>query len=175
MNTRRQFFSRVFTFVTGITGLVACENEKEVIHLSGQLGYTEAKMATLDAVVDAFVPKDQDPGAVEAGVSAKLLGLFHKKDEMKQHGEALLARVELVAQHKHRRPFHRLSLNRREDILHKTFYSLREDDQAARRAIRVLYAYVIEAFYLSPTGQSMLGYSPPYPIGYPDHHAVLSI
>lgn len=40
----------------------------------------------LDAFVDTVVPKDQDSGAVEAGVTDELLAWFDKKPEEKNKG-----------------------------------------------------------------------------------------
>ena len=171
MKTRRKFIIDVTVIITGIAGLTACQDQTEEKSASFKPASTDIDKKTLDAVVDAFVPRDQDAGAVEAGVSEKLLEIFDKKEDMKLHGLAMLERVEVVAQHKHHSPFHRLGLATREEIIDKTFHSRRKDDQPARQAISVLSAYVIEAFYISSVGQAMLGYTPPYPNGYPDYYA----
>ena len=171
MITRRQLFRRLITVAVGVTGITACQDDLEVDNVSKKSGLTGIDRTTLDAVVDTIVPRDQDPGAVEAGVSEVLLDLFDKQEEMKKHGEAILAHVEDIAQHKFRKPFHRLSLARREEIIRKILNSRRDDEQSARRAIVALHGRVIEAFYLSPVGQAMFGYYPPYPNGYPDYNA----
>ena len=83
----------------------------------------------------------------------------------------MLEHVEVIAQRQFRKPFHRLNLAQREEIIRKTMHSRSDDDKPARRAIVTLHGRVIEAFYLSPAGQAMLGYYPPYPHGYPDYHS----
>ena len=170
MSLRRQFFTQVTLMIIGATGLSACQDQEEDRAKNENLEEPAIDRATLDAVVDAFVPKDQDPGAVEAGITDILFDLFGKSERLRQHGKALLLHVELVAQHKFHKPFYRLNLARREDILHKTFHSRHEDDQDARRAIGTLRGHVIEAFYVSEVGHATLGYNPPYPDGYPDYH-----
>ncbi|GMR06978.1 MAG: hypothetical protein BMS9Abin25_1624 [Gammaproteobacteria bacterium] len=168
---RRAFVTRLTVLFSGLIGLTACNDKDGTtsqtdpgLDASGQLN-----RKTLDALVDTFVPKDQDPGAVEAGVSDVLLESFEKNEDMKQRGVILLARVDLLAQHKHDRPFHRLELRLREQIIHEMQYSRREEDQSVRLAIMTLGSKIIYAFYLSPTGQAMLGYHPPYPRGYPGY------
>jgi len=170
MKTRRQFINKLITVVTGVVTLTACRDQTEENGVSDKSGSTGIDRRALDAVVDAFVPRDQDAGAVEAGVTEKLLELFDENEDMKLHGEALLGRVEVVAQHKYRRAFSRLNLARREEIIRKTLHSRSKDDQSARHAISLLRGQVIKAYYLSPAGQAMLGYTPPYPNGYPDFH-----
>jgi hypothetical protein len=171
MKTRRKFIIDATVIMAGIAGLTACQDQSEQKSTSSKSASTDIDTKTLDAVVDAFVPRDQDAGAVEAGVSEKLLDMFDKKEDMRAYGVAMLDRVEAVAQQKYRRPFYRLGLAKREKIMQMTLHSQRKDDQPARQAISVLRGHVIEAFYLSPSGQTMLGFTPPYPNGYPDYHA----
>ena len=173
MNSRRLFIYRMGAIISSLLGIAACQDHGENNRSSTISDPTFIDRKTLDAVVDAFVPKDQDAGAVEAGASEKLLELFEKSEDMRNHGTVLLARVEVVAQHKYRKPFYQLSLAKREEIIHKTLYSPRKDDQSASLAINILSGHVIRAFYLSPVGQSILGYTPPYPNGYPDYHTPL--
>ena len=160
----------MITLILGAAGLAACQRDEEDNADSAQYELGGINRIMLDAVVDTIVPKDQDPGAVEAGVTDSLLELFDQSEHMRQHANAMLSRAEVVAQHKYHKPFHRLGLKRREGILHRTLHSRHKDDQAASRAISVLRGHVIEAFYESPIGQSVVGYYPPYPGGYPDYH-----
>ena len=83
MTTRRQFFRRLIAVMVGVTGISACQDDLEVENDSKKSQRTGIDRATLDAVVDAIVPRDQDPGAVESGVTDILLDVFDKQQEMK--------------------------------------------------------------------------------------------
>ena len=89
----------------------------------------------LDAFVDTIVPKDQDPGAVEAGVTEELLAWFDEKPEEKTKAIEMLAAIDRVANNKFSNTFKKLKLEQRENVLGLTIRSV-ETASTIQRAIR---------------------------------------
>lgn len=89
----------------------------------------------LDAFVDTVVPKDQDPGAVEAGVTEALLAWFDEKPEEKTKAIEMLATIDRVANNKFSNTFKKLKLEQRENVLGLTIRSV-ETASTIQRAIR---------------------------------------
>lgn len=89
----------------------------------------------LDAFVDTVVPKDQDPGAVEAGVTEELLAWFDEKPEEKTKAIEMLAAIDRVANNKFSNTFKKLKLEQRENVLGLTIRSV-ETASTIQRAIR---------------------------------------
>jgi hypothetical protein len=132
---------------------------------------SEPQRALLEAMVDTFVPRDQDPGAVEAGVPDILLETFADNRRLAVHGEALMKRLEAIAREQEGKPFALLGIDAREQILNKIYRSRDEVNRAARDAVLWMRVEILSAFYLTPVGQAVLGYHPPYPRGYPEYAA----
>ena len=89
----------------------------------------------LDAFVDTIVPKDQDPGAVEAGVTEELLAWFDEKPEEKTKAIEMLATIDRVANNKFSNTFKKLKLEQRENVLGLTIRSV-ETASTIQRVIR---------------------------------------
>lgn len=165
MTTRRRFFSKVAALAVGLLGVTACGKETETSLSS------EPDRKLLDAFVDTIVPNDQDPGAVEAGVTDKLLVRFEEKQEEKKNAMAMLASIDLIANNKFNTGFKNLNLDQREKVLYIFQHSRDKKDQPARNTLQHLRTRIIRSFYLSPAGRTMLAYTPPYPMGYPDYNS----
>ena len=173
MTARRRFFGRLVAAAVASLGLSACEREKPQ-----SAGYPAEKEDTaagidrqlLDAFVDTLVPKDQDPGAVEAGIPEQLLARFAEKPEQAEKAAAMLSTIERVAIKKYNESFRQLDLERREMVLRMIVRSRDSNDHPARDNIRHLRSKVVRDFYQSPVGWEMLGYTPPFPGGYPDYN-----
>jgi len=165
MTARRRFLQRLALLLGSLAGPAACDRDGAAPARSAD----RIDRPALDAFVDTIVPADDDPGAVEAGISEILLQQFTLRPELEEEAVQLLERLDVVAAHHYRRGFVALTLEQRTLVVERTFRSRREDDAVARRAIGSLRSRIIEAFYLSPAGQAMIGYTPPYPGGYPDY------
>ncbi len=165
MTARRRFFSKVAVLATGWLGVTACGKERETSSPS------ESDRKLLDAFVDTIVPKDQDPGAVEAGVTDELLARFEEKQQEKKDAMVMLTTINLIAKYKFNMSFKKLTLGQREKVLDQTLRGRDRKDQPARNTLQHLRTRIIRSFYLSPTGRTMLAYTPPYPMGYPDYNS----
>lgn len=115
----------------------------------------------LDAFVDTIVPKDQNLGAVEAGVTEELLAWFDEKPEEKTRAMEMLATIDRVANNKFSNTFIKLKLEQREKVLDLTIRSSDSKHHPARNSIQRLRSRIIRAFYMSPTGWAMLDYTAP--------------
>lgn len=164
MTARRKFFTNVAALAAGTLGLTACGEEAET-DLSSNAG-----RKLLDAFVDTIVPKDQNPGAVEAGIPDDLLTWFDKNKDVKKQSVVMLATIDRLAARQFKAGFKELHLEQRENILELLISSRDRKDHPARNMYYRLRAKIIRKFYLSPAGRAMLAYSPPYPMGYPDYN-----
>ena len=179
MTSRRRFFTKIATLTVGSIAVAACskesDNESEA-SASKPSNYDnksslEPDRILLDAFVDTIVPKDQDPGAVEAGVTEELLAWFDEKPEEKTKAMEMLATIDRIANNKFSNTFKKLKLEQREKVLDLTIRSSDSKHNPARNSIQRLRSRIIRAFYMSPTGWAMLGYTAPFPGGYPDYSA----
>ena len=164
MTARRRFFSKVTALAAGLLGVAACGKEEETGLAS------EPDRELLDAFVDTIVPRDQDPGAVEAGMPEQLLARFEKKPREKKKAMDMLTTINSVAIKKFSSPFQKLKLEQREKVLDLVLRSGDSKYSPARKSIHGLRTRIVRSFYLSPTGQAMLGYNPPFPLGYADYN-----
>jgi len=123
---------------------------------------------TLDAVVDAIVPRDQDPGALGAGVPARILAHLSAHPEALTLYRAGLELVDRLAQQAGASSFRALDGPERERILS----SLASDPASPRGPGGEFLVRVrrdVLAFYWgSVVGHRVVGYRPPLS-GYPDY------
>ncbi len=123
---------------------------------------------TLEAVVDAIVPRDRDPGALDAGVPARILAHLSTHPEALRLYRAGLALVDRLAHQAGASSFRALDGPEREQILS----SLAGGPDGPREADGEFLARVrldVLAFYWgSVVGQNVIGYRPPLS-GYPEY------
>jgi hypothetical protein len=170
MISRRGFFTGLLGVASSMLGLTACEEEEDR-SASASGNEQPIHRRTLDAIVDVYVPADEDPGALQAGVPVALIERLDKSDSLKQQVLALIASAERAAWRRYKHPFYRLSLEQRTSIIDTIRNNRRNEDKVARLAAVVLHGQVIDLFYTSPQAWAMLGYTAPYPGGYPDYDA----
>lgn len=171
MKARRRFLTKVASLTMGTLAVTACSKESdEAVSRSEECEKLSSALdrQLLDAFVDTIVPKDQDPGAVEAGVTNELLSWFDEKAGEKEKAMVMLDIIDRVANNTFKKPYKKLALEQREKVLDLTIRSRDKQYHAARNSIQRLRSRIIRAFYLSPTGWEMLGYTAPFPDGYPD-------
>ena len=115
----------------------------------------------LEAVVDAIVPRDQDPGALDAGVPARILAHLSTHPEALNLYQAGLELVDRLAQQSGASSFRALDGPERERILS----SLASAPDNSREVGGLFLARVrrdVLAFYWGSTvGQGVVGYRPP--------------
>ena len=172
MTSRRRFFARVASLTVGSVAVAACgkDDGSEIETIKGsKTGSMEPDLQLLDAFVDTIVPRDQNPGAVEAGATDELLAWFDEKQKEKTKAMEMLATIDSVANNKFKNSFKKLKLEQREKVLDLTISSRDKKYHPARNTIQRLRSRIIRAFYMSPTGWAMLGYTAPFPGGYPDY------
>lgn len=171
MTERRRFLGKLATLTVGTLTVAACgkqDDKASEVSQENDKNSSAPDRLLLDAFVDTIVPKDQDPGAVEAGVTDELLAWFDEKEQEKIKAGEMLVMIDYVANKNFNKPFIKLTLEQREKVLDLTASSRDAKYHPARNSMQRLRARIIRAFYLSPTGWAMLGYTAPYPGGYPD-------
>ncbi len=170
MTARRRFFSKVAALATLASGtffVTACERQADEED-NRTTSSIDDRRQQLGAFVDTIVPRDTDPGAVEAGIPDELFAQLDKKEGEKKRVFEMLNTIDRFANKHFNAGFKTLSLDQREKVLDLVNRSRNKIDQPARESIFRLRARIIRAFYLSPTGWAMLAYSAPFPGGYPD-------
>jgi hypothetical protein len=125
-------------------------------------------LASLEAVVDTIVPRDQDPGALDAGVPARILAHLSTHPEALSLYRAGLELLDRLAQQGGASSFGGLDARGRQRVLS----SLASDpdnrgergEQFFARARRDVLAF----YWGSVVGQRVVGYRPPLS-GYPEY------
>jgi hypothetical protein len=161
MTTRRAFFGKLAGLVTGVVSLAACSKDEET-----DSSVTDRSL--LNAFVDTIVPKDQDVGAVEAGVPDQLQAHFRKKPEAEKKVQLMLKAIDDISRGRFQTPFDQCALAQREMVLDIITKTRDENYKAARTTLLRLRSRIIKAFYNSPAAWEMLAFAAPYPGGYPD-------
>ena len=164
MTTRRGFFSTLAGLFIGISGFSACSKDE-----ASDTSVIDQNQ--LKAFVDTIVPKDQDAGAVEAGVVNQLLEHFRKNPEAERKAQAMLKDIDELSSGIFHASFKHCNLVQRELILDVITKSSDKKLHPARITLLGLRSRIITAFYNSTAGWKMLAYSAPYPGGYPDFNA----
>jgi uncharacterized protein YwbE len=115
----------------------------------------------LEAVVDAIVPRDQDPGALDAGVPARILAHLAAHPETLKLYQAGLGLVDRLARQSGAPSFRALDGPERERIL-SSLLSAPDDSREAGGLFLVRVRRDVLAFYWgSAVGQGVVGYRPP--------------
>ncbi|HMO52071.1 MAG TPA: gluconate 2-dehydrogenase subunit 3 family protein [Kiritimatiellia bacterium] len=163
--TRRAFLYR---FGLGVTGY-------GVFNPIGRPAFAEQNRdmtyARLDALVDTFIPRDEEPGGVDAGISHLLASMAETNPSLKHYLSALLDRLDEESNRRHGQMFSEQPLDERERLLNHVFVSQDEDLRDARTGIQLIRDDIFTAFYLSEAGMGLLDYHPPFPLGYLDYAA----
>ena len=115
----------------------------------------------LEAVVDAIVPRDQDPGALDAGVPARILTHLSSHPEALKVYQAGLEVVDRLARQSGASSFRALDGQERERIL-SSLSSAPDDFREAGGLFLARVRRDVLAFYWgSAVGQGVVGYRPP--------------
>jgi hypothetical protein len=166
MTTRRAFFGQITALFTSLAGITACSKDEETGNT--ETGSTVTNENLLNAFVDTIVPRDQDAGAVEAGMPAQLKEYFSKKPGEEKKAQAMLKSIDDISRGRFQNSFDQCALAQREMVLDIISKSRDEKYKPVRTTIFRLRSRIIRAFYASPTAWEMLAFTAPYPGGYPD-------
>jgi hypothetical protein len=127
-----------------------------------------ASRGTLDAVVDAIVPRDQDPGALDAGVPGRILAHLSTHPEALTLYRAGLELVDRLAHQTGASSFRALDGPERERIL-SSLASGPDGPRGPGGEFLIRVRRDVLAFYWgSVVGHRVVGYRPPLS-GYPDY------
>jgi len=127
-----------------------------------------ALQVALEAVVDTIVPRDQDPGALDAGVPARIIAHLSTHPEALTLYRAGLGVLEGLARQAGASSFHALGGPEREQIL-SSLAGGPDGPRGVGAEFLVRARRDVLAFYWgSEVGQHVVGYPPPLS-GYPDY------
>ena len=115
----------------------------------------------LEAVVDAIVPRDRDPGALDAGVPARILAHLATHPEAHELYRAGLELVDRLAQQSGASSFHALDGAERERILSSLAGAPRDSRDVGGLFLVRVRRDVLAFYWGSTVGQGVVGYRPP--------------
>src|SRR5215467_5765876 len=121
-----------------------------------------------EAVVDAIVPRDQDPGALDAGVPARILAHLSTHPEALKLYQAGLELVDRLARQSGAPSFRALEGPERERVL-SSLAGAPDDSRGVGGVFLSRVRRDVLAFYWgSAVGHGVVGYRPPLS-GYPEY------
>ena len=123
---------------------------------------------TLEAVVDAIVPRDRDPGALDAGVPARILAHLSTHPEALKLYRAGLKLVDRLAHQAGASSFSSLDGPEREQILSTMASGPDGPREAGGEFLARVRRDVLAFYWGSVVGQGVIGYRPPLS-GYPEY------
>lgn len=158
--TRRVFFRRSTAILVAPLGLfvAGCEAKRSGIDA-----------ASLEALLDTFIPADQDPGALQAGVPAVIMKRIRSDRVAFTRYDRLLTWISRRSVEVHQRPFPRLDAVARHDLVEGLYRSSGGDWAQLRVDVHVALEHCLHAFYSSPAAEGVIGYHPPIAGGYPGY------
>jgi uncharacterized protein YwbE len=116
---------------------------------------------TLEAVVDAIVPRDQDPGALDAGVPARILAHLSTRPEALKLYQAGLELVDRLARQSGASSFRALEGPERERILSSLASTPDDPREAGGLFLARVRRDVLALYWGAVVGQGVVGYRPP--------------
>ncbi len=152
--------------IAGALYISACEKTDNQVAAS--LPPADHQRQLLDAFADTIVPKDNSPGAVEAGIPVLMLLGFDQDRQESRDMFHMLATIDRFAGQLFGAGFSELDIARREEVLERAINSRENDIREILNTLILQRSRIIRAFYVSAVGQKTLGYTAPYPEAYPD-------
>jgi gluconate 2-dehydrogenase gamma chain len=141
--------------------------------------FTDAEFITLTAAIDRLLPKDADPGGVEAGVPSYFDRAFTNPDlrRMRDDFIAGLAALDRASQRDHQLPFSKATAEA-QDALLRRFASMPPASGEAH-FYETLITFALEGFLGDPVyggnqqrcGWALVGFDPGPPM--PDHASMV--
>ena len=128
----------------------------------------EAFAATLEALADTIVPRDQDPGALDAGVPRRILARLATDPTGRTLYRDGLDLLDRLAGRVAASPFRALDATERERILSSLASGAEVDDALGERFFARARRDVLAYYWASTAGQRAVAYQPPTS-GYPKY------
>lgn len=157
----RRVFVRRLSFLGGGTVLLgsACKKDTppapppakpEALSTSHRT-FTNAEWLTLSAAVDRVIPRDEDPGALDAQVPEYIDRMLQTEQlsQMKQNFVPGLAALERRAQRMFKKPFHEATAAQQDELL--TIFKDSPDKSGEARWYEMLVVLVLEGFLGDPS------------------------
>ncbi len=123
--------------------------------------FTADEYQTIDTLTELIIPKDETPGAREAGVSEFIdFMAAHGEVELQMPMRAGLRWLETRAQDTHGVAFSRLAPGQQEGLLREAAYQNREgqQDMTGRKFFELMRRYTVMGYYTSRVGLDELDY-----------------
>ncbi len=118
-------------------------------------------LRTLTAVADTIVPRDEAPGAVDAGIVPMLVSSIEGDPRGRKHYTSGLAELNVYTLETYEKRFADLDLDTRARVLSDLTTGAWWRRTATRRMIALARIHILVLFYSSPAAYQMLGYTAP--------------
>jgi hypothetical protein len=127
-----------------------------------------ASLAALEAVAETIVPRDRDPGALDAGVPARILDRLSKDSDALALYRAGLELLDRLARQAGAPTFRALDPQQRERALLSLASGGAGSDTVGERFFMRARRDVLVFYWSSSVGQRVVDYRPPLS-GYPEY------
>lgn len=118
------------------------------------------------AYVDALIPRDESPGAIDLGVQRKMQLKSHMVSGQAEKLERGCDRLNALSLSQYQQSFDQLSLSRRDSIIRQ----IAEPDSPTHGFFLLTQKDAFAFYYSHPLSWQALSYpGPPQPIGFMDH------
>lgn len=158
----RRIFVRRLTFLGGGSVLLGngCKKDevpapppvatKQALTISHKT-FTDAEWLTLSAAVDRIIPRDEDPGALDAGVPEYIDRMLQTEalSQMRQNFVPGVAALERRAQRMFQKPFHQATSEQQDELL--GIFKNSGDKSGESRWYEMLVVLVLEGFLGDPS------------------------
>lgn len=124
------------------------------------------------ALIDAFVPADETPGAIDLGIEQSILNRIRENREYLSEIVQMLERLNALMLKRFGLRFDEAALAQRTDIV-LAFLTNGAQHKEDGILISSLRTRTLSAFYSSEAAFGMLDYHPPSQGGYPDYDRAL--
>jgi len=153
MHPRRQFLALVSAGGILATGAAAWLMSRWRVEPE----LNDESVLVLRAVIDALVPRDEFPGALDLGIDEDVLELLRRDNRRRRLYRRGIEGLSVEARQRYHKPFHELPEAKSIDLMEEK--SRGYDSTAAFLAWA--RSDVFRAYYTSPEAFAMLNYRPP--------------
>lgn len=144
-------------FLLGSSGL-------GVLAVGGSINYLyslqpKPEMTILQAIIDTIIPADEQPGALETGIEAKLVQFAGAHPEWEVNIPRMVEQSNALAIKAHKQTFNLLDLSQREQLLGSVLKG--KGQLQLFIDLTLVRNQILRWYYASPTGHATLDYLAP--------------